>query len=56
MDLKLLHDWNVTPQEAVALQNSLRERLVLRAPSGLRVSRVAGADISTERGNDTGYP
>jgi deoxyribonuclease V len=55
MDLKLLHDWNVTPQEAVALQNSLRERLVLRAPSGLRVSRVAGADISTERGNDTGY-
>jgi deoxyribonuclease V len=55
MDLKLLHDWNVTPQEAVALQNSLRERLVLRVPSGLRVSRVAGADISTERGNDTGY-
>jgi deoxyribonuclease V len=55
MELKLLHDWNVTPQEAVALQNSLRERLVLRAPSGLRVSRVAGADISTERGNDTGY-
>jgi deoxyribonuclease V len=55
MELKLLHDWNVTPQEAVALQNSLRERLVLRVPSGWSVSRVAGADISTERGNDTGY-
>ena len=55
MELKLLHDWNVTIQEAVALQNSLRERLVLRAPPGLSVSRVAGADISTERGNDTGY-
>ena len=55
MKLKLAHDWDVTPQQAVALQHSLRERLVLRAPSGLKVSRVAGADISTERGNDTGY-
>jgi deoxyribonuclease V len=55
MELKLVHDWDVTPQQAVALQHSLRERLVLRAPSGLKVSRVAGADISTERGNDTGY-
>lgn len=55
MELKHLHDWDVTPQEAVALQDSLRERLVLRPPPGLRVSRVAGADISTERGNDTGY-
>ena len=55
MELKRLHDWSVSPQEAVALQHSLRERLVLRAPPGLSVSRVAGADISTERGNDTGY-
>lgn len=55
MKLKLLHDWDVTPQQAVALQHSLRERVVLRAPPGLKVSRVAGADISTERDNDTGY-
>jgi deoxyribonuclease V len=55
MELKLVHDWDVTPQQAVALQHSLREQLVLRAPPGLKVSRVAGADISTERGNDTGY-
>jgi deoxyribonuclease V len=55
MKLKLLHDWNVTPQQAVSLQHALRERLVLRAPPGLTVSRVAGADISTERDNDTGY-
>ncbi|MFL5349795.1 MAG: deoxyribonuclease V [Hyalangium sp.] len=55
MELELLHGWDVTPQEAVALQNSLRERLVLRPPAGLTVSRVAGADISTERGNDTGF-
>lgn len=55
MKLKLLHGWDVTPQQAVALQHALRERLVLRAPPGLKVSRVAGADISTERDNDTGY-
>jgi len=55
MKLKLLHGWDVTPQQAVALQHTLRERLVLRAPPGLKVSRVAGADISTERDNDTGY-
>jgi deoxyribonuclease V len=55
MELKPLHGWDVTPQEAVALQNTLRERLVLRPPEGWRVSRIAGADISTERGNDTGF-
>ncbi|HEX8701156.1 MAG TPA: endonuclease V [Myxococcaceae bacterium] len=55
MELEALHGWAVTPQEAVALQNTLRERLVLRPPAGLKVSRVAGADISTERYHDTGY-
>lgn len=47
--------WDVTPTEAVALQKRLRELLVLRPPPGLKVERVAGADISTEKGNDTGY-
>jgi deoxyribonuclease V len=55
MKLKPLHGWDVTPSEAVALQNELRERLVLRPPSGLKVERVAGADISTMRGEDTAY-
>src|SRR5690349_14581802 len=55
MKLKLLHDWDVSPQQAVALQHSLRERVVLQPPPGLKVSRIAGADISTERDNDTGY-
>ncbi|ADO70088.1 endonuclease V [Stigmatella aurantiaca] len=50
-----LHGWEVTPQEAVVLQATLRERLVLRPPPGLRVSRIAGADISTESGNALGY-
>lgn len=47
--------WDVTPTEAVALQRRLRELLVLQPPQGLKVERVAGADISTEKGNDTGY-
>lgn len=47
--------WDVTPTEAVALQRRLRELLVLQPPAGLKVERVAGADISTEKGNDTGY-
>lgn len=55
MELEALHGWAVTPREAVALQNALRERLVLRPPADLKVARIAGADISTERGNDTGY-
>ena len=55
MELNPLHSWDVAPQEAVALQNALRERVVLRPPPGLKVARVAGADISTERGSDTGF-
>ncbi|AEI62184.1 endonuclease V [Corallococcus macrosporus] len=47
--------WDVTPSEAVALQRRLREQLVLRPPPGLKVERVAGADISTEKGKDTGF-
>ncbi|NPC71890.1 endonuclease V [Corallococcus sp. AB004] len=49
------HPWNVTPTEAVALQKRLREQLILEPPAGLRITRLAGADISTEKGNDTGY-
>ncbi|NPC82400.1 endonuclease V, partial [Pyxidicoccus fallax] len=46
--------WDVTPTEAVALQRRLVEQVVLRPPPGLKVERVAGADISTEKGRDTG--
>ncbi|WP_090484374.1 endonuclease V [Myxococcus virescens] len=47
--------WDVTPSEAVELQRRLREQLVLRPPPGLKVERIAGADISTEKGKDTGF-
>src|SRR5438067_2179009 len=40
-----LHDWAVTPREAVELQKSLRERVRL-VPLAKKVRTVAGADIS----------
>ncbi len=51
----IAHAWDLAPAEAKALQIRLRERLVLSPPPGLRARRVAGADISMDRGSDRGY-
>jgi deoxyribonuclease V len=40
-----LHDWDLSPREAVQLQKTLRERVRL-APLGREIETVAGADIS----------
>jgi deoxyribonuclease V len=40
-----LHDWTMTPREAVELQKSLRERVRL-APLKKKIRTIAGADIS----------
>jgi deoxyribonuclease V len=40
-----LHDWNVTPREAVELQKNLRERVRV-VPLAREIETVAGADIS----------
>jgi deoxyribonuclease V len=50
-----LHPWTVSSEEAREIQVALRERLVLEPPPGLRVSRIAGADLSMDRGSDRGY-
>lgn len=52
MERHCLHGWDLTPTQAVALQRELKERVVLRPPEGLKVERVAGADISMSRGED----
>ncbi|ATB35277.1 endonuclease V [Cystobacter fuscus] len=52
MERHSLHGWDLTPAQAVALQRELKERVVLRPPEGLKVERVAGADISMSRGED----
>jgi deoxyribonuclease V len=53
MKVSQVHRWDVTYKEAAALQNQLRERLVLADdghPDPVRI--VAGADISYDRGSD----
>src|SRR5918998_6633906 len=40
-----LHEWDVTPREAVELQKSLRERVRV-TPLAKKIETVAGADIS----------
>ncbi len=41
------HDWDVTPREAVALQHSLRERVVME-PLVIKVQLIAGIDVSVK--------
>lgn len=49
-----LHDWNVTPQQAVALQNQWRGMLKLQAPGG-EIETIAGCDISFNKYEETVY-
>jgi deoxyribonuclease V len=49
-----LHDWNVTPREAVELQKSLRSRVSLTPLKG-RVETIAGTDISFNKFSSTVY-
>lgn len=49
-----LHPWDVSPQEAIAIQQTLRSRIQL-APIDRPIRYVAGADISFNRGSDVFY-
>src|ERR687886_1826276 len=51
---KQLHDWTMTPREAVELQKSLRERVRLE-PLKKRIETIAGADISFNKFEPTVY-
>src|SRR5947209_3428397 len=54
VDYKKLHDWDVTPREAIELQKSLRE-MVKVAPLRKKIETVAGADISFNKFEPTVY-
>ncbi len=43
-----LHEWSLTPREAVALQKSLRERVRVE-PLAREIETIAGADISFDK-------
>jgi deoxyribonuclease V len=49
-----LHDWSLTPREAVELQKQLRERVRV-VPLKKRVETIAGADISFNKFDPTIY-
>jgi deoxyribonuclease V len=43
---KFASRWNLTPREAVKLQEKLRERVAFENPSGSSIRTVAGADLA----------
>jgi deoxyribonuclease V len=50
-----LAQFDLTPQEAVARQRALRDRVVLRAPVAFTPRLVAGLDLSMDRGSPIGF-
>jgi deoxyribonuclease V len=54
MHIERLHDWNLTPKEAVALQRELADRVDQRTPLE-RCELIAGADISSPRFGNVQY-
>lgn len=49
MKLKRLHDWNLTPKEAIALQQRLRGDVVTGRPLDVKtIKTVAGVDVSVK--------
>lgn len=50
-----LHDWTLTPREAIELQKSLRERVRIESLGSRRIETVAGADISFNKFSSTVY-
>ena len=54
MQYKKLHDWNLTPTEAVELQKELRDQVRI-APLKREVNLVAGCDISFNKFSDIVY-
>ncbi len=51
MKIQQLHDWDLSPKDAIALQKTLATRLVSASPLDLHSIRtVAGVDVSVKRG------
>lgn len=54
MDYKQLHSWNVSPKEAMEIQNNLRSEVKIQKLTSA-VRYVAGADISFEKFSNIAY-
>jgi len=51
---RIIHDWNLTPKEAIELQQELKGMVKIE-PLAKSIQYIAGADISFNRGEDTVY-
>jgi deoxyribonuclease V len=51
-EVEPLHGWNLTPEEARALQEQLRGQVCLEPLDAKAVRTVAGGDLSFDRGSD----
>src|SRR5689334_2667473 len=49
MQIQHLHDWNVSPQQAIALQKQLASQIIYDRPLALdQIKLVAGVDVSVK--------
>jgi len=51
---KTLHHWDVTPEEAIKIQNKLRSLVKIEALQG-EIRYIAGADVSFDKGSNIVY-
>ncbi|MFW5861702.1 MAG: endonuclease V [Spirochaetota bacterium] len=49
-----MHDWNITPKEAVRLQRELADMILIGGKPG-RINTIAGIDVSMRLYGKTGY-
>jgi len=54
VDISDLHPWNVTHEEAVKIQKSLRDKVILKGIDK-RINYIAGLDVSYAKGADTAW-
>jgi deoxyribonuclease V len=47
--------WNVTPRQAICLQEKLRERVALQNQTGSSIRTIAGADLAFDPETDTAF-
>jgi deoxyribonuclease V len=55
VEYRRLHPWNLSPSQALALQNSLREQIRIEPLDVRKVRLIAGADISYNRFSDIAH-
>lgn len=51
MEAKIVHSWNVSPREAILIQECLKGRISL-TPTAQRIRRVGAGDVSYTKGDD----